>query len=252
MSLAYSDTGPRVWANSRAQDVRYIPMPRVQAARLYHRAVKRIILLEHIRAWAKPNRRSSPRHTVERVLRALLFDFLNYATGRLDPSYAAIAQRAGCSLRTAKRAVAYLARIKILSWLRRCHVAPGKDGRYELVQDTNAYWFNSPGQWSPANEADPPSPPPRDTAGLQLELSGFQNPSPNDQVQSWLDAMPPNTTLEDIATNLDALATMNEARAPRDGYLATTIARRQRSQAAEIRAIDAVVRLALALMRTVH
>ena len=33
-------------------------------------------------------------HTALQVLHALIFDFLNYASGRLDPSYAAIARKA--------------------------------------------------------------------------------------------------------------------------------------------------------------
>ena len=41
------------------------------------------------------------------VLHALIFDFLNHRTGRLDPSYAAIAAKAGVCVRTvATRAAA--------------------------------------------------------------------------------------------------------------------------------------------------
>jgi hypothetical protein len=34
------------------------------------------------------------------VLHTLIFDFMNYTTGRLDPSYAAIATKAGVCART--------------------------------------------------------------------------------------------------------------------------------------------------------
>jgi hypothetical protein len=39
-------------------------------------------------------------HTGLIVLRSLLFDFLNLATGRLDPSYEAIAERTGLARST--------------------------------------------------------------------------------------------------------------------------------------------------------
>ena len=46
-------------------------------------------------------------HTGLAVLHALIFDFLNHRTGRLDPSYAAIAAKAGVCVRTvATRAAA--------------------------------------------------------------------------------------------------------------------------------------------------
>jgi AraC-like DNA-binding protein len=172
MSMATADFGrnaPRVWTGSARNPIRFVPVPKPQAVRLFHRALKRIDLDQMHRAWAKPNRRKTPPHSVERVLRAMIFDFLNFRTGRLDPSYAAIARAAGCSVRTAKRAIKYLGQLKILSWVRRCFGWTNPDGRYQLDQDTNAYWLNSQTQWSKADAGESPAPFP-ETYGAQPPL----------------------------------------------------------------------------------
>jgi DNA-binding transcriptional regulator YhcF (GntR family) len=79
--------------------------------------------------WSAPSRASS----------ALIFDFYNYTTGRLDPSYEAIAAKARCSQATVARCLAALKRLGVLDWQRRCTGVVGDDGRYQLEQDTNAY-----------------------------------------------------------------------------------------------------------------
>ena len=67
--------------------------------RLYHKA----------RAFERQTRQQGNRTarsaaTVLLVLHALLFDFLNYATGRLDPAIATIARKACISMRAASSA----------------------------------------------------------------------------------------------------------------------------------------------------
>src|SRR4051812_18711848 len=54
------------------------------------------------------------------VLHALLFDFLNYTTGRLDPSYAAIAWKANLCKRAVADALKRLHGLGIITWIRRC------------------------------------------------------------------------------------------------------------------------------------
>jgi hypothetical protein len=51
------------------------------------------------------------------VLHALMFDFLNFATGRLDPSYVAIARKANVCERTVATALARLRELGILHWV---------------------------------------------------------------------------------------------------------------------------------------
>ena len=72
------------------------------------------------------------------VLHALIFDFLNHRTGRLDPSYAAIAAKAGVCVRTVASALQRLKALGILNWVRRC-AENWRDGRFVLEQQSNAY-----------------------------------------------------------------------------------------------------------------
>ena len=73
------------------------------------------------------------------VLHSLVFDFLNYRTGRLDPSYTAITRpRLESALRTVATALKRLRELGILNWVRRC-AENWRDGRFVLEQKTNAY-----------------------------------------------------------------------------------------------------------------
>lgn len=93
------------------------------------------------------------------VLYVLLFDFLDYATGRLDPSYDAIARKAGVCRRAAVNAVHRLKTLGLLHWQRRCREDTGESGRFRLTQETNAYAVLSPACWRGYHEP-PPAPPP--------------------------------------------------------------------------------------------
>jgi hypothetical protein len=99
-------------------------------------------------------------HTGLAVLHALIFDFLNHRTGRLDPSYAAIAQKAGVCVRTVASALQRLKALGILNWVRRC-AASMRDGRFVLEQDTNAYVVLPESYWCGYRPpAEPPGPAP--------------------------------------------------------------------------------------------
>ena len=80
------------------------------------------------------------------MLHALIFDFLNHRTGRLDPSYAAIAAKAGVCVRTVATALRRLRELGILNWVRRC-AESWRDGRFVLEQQTNAYAVLPESQW---------------------------------------------------------------------------------------------------------
>ncbi len=101
-------------------------------------------------------------HTALQVLHALLFDFLNYTSGRLDPSYAAIARKANVCQRTVANALNRLRALGILNWVRRCAESRREDGRFMLEQDTNAYAVLPETQWRGYR---PPLDPPRPEAG---------------------------------------------------------------------------------------
>jgi hypothetical protein len=85
------------------------------AVRLWHRA------RDFDRGTHQPGRHGGTvGHTALQVLHSLVFDFLNHRTGRLDPSYAAIAAKAGVCVRTVASALKRLRELGILNWVRRC------------------------------------------------------------------------------------------------------------------------------------
>ena len=78
-----------VWSGSTTVPVKSTPLPKKAAVKLWHRA----------RAFDRQTRRAGHHggvvgHTALQVLHALIFDFMNWRSGRLDPSYAAIARAA--------------------------------------------------------------------------------------------------------------------------------------------------------------
>jgi hypothetical protein len=131
-----------VWRNSVAGPVRFAALSRKQAAKLWHAA----------RRWDRETRQPG-RHggiigrTALAALYALLFDFLNHRTGRLDPSLDAIAAKAGCCRRAVVDALARLRDLRLLAWQRRCEETRDEAGRFRLRQRTNAYGLLPPSQW---------------------------------------------------------------------------------------------------------
>jgi hypothetical protein len=104
-----------VWSGSVAKPVQFVAMPKKAAVRLWHRA------RDFDRGTHEPGRHGGAvGHTALAVLHALIFDFLNHRTGRLDPSYAAIAAKAGVCARTVATALQRLKALGILNWVRRC------------------------------------------------------------------------------------------------------------------------------------
>lgn len=240
-------SGRRAWSGSVRRPVRYVPISKLDATRLFHKALKRVNLDQIRRAWAKPNGRKAPPHSVERVLRALVFDCLNFRTGRLDPGHETIARLAGCSVRTVARAIRYLRALKIIGWLRRCFSWTSEEGRFQISQDTNAYWLNSPTTWGDLeNELHSAPPPPADLWGGELPRPRLLNPSVSDHRDTLLEGLPPGTTFEELATALDGLAALSEA--DRGSRIAFLAAQSKRRQAAELRAINAMLRLLQVLL----
>ena len=130
-----------VWSDSTTSPIRFQPIPKKAAVRLWHRA------RDFDRGTRRPGQHGGAvGHTGLAVLHALIFDFLNHRTGRLDPSYAAIAAKAGVCVRTVASALQRLKALGIPNWVRRCaeHWA---DGRFVLEQETNAYAVLPESQW---------------------------------------------------------------------------------------------------------
>jgi hypothetical protein len=189
--------GP-VWSDSTTAPVRFAPMAKKAAVRLWHRA------RDFDRGTHEPGRHGGAvGHTGLVVLHALIFDFLNHRTGRLDPSYAAIAAKAGVCVRTVASALQRLKALGILNWVRRC-AERWADGRFVLEQETNAYAVLPESQWRGYRPpAEPPGP----------ALGTWGEPAP------MLSALAQAALEGDLAAKVQALASD-----PKDG-LAAALAR---------------------------
>jgi hypothetical protein len=99
----YSRAPSPVWRNSTTARVRFQAMTHKEARQLY----------EEARRFENATR---PRNCQDgalssaglKLLYSLLFDFLNYATGQLDPAVGTLASKAGLSRRSAFRGLAQL------------------------------------------------------------------------------------------------------------------------------------------------
>jgi hypothetical protein len=141
-----------VWSGSTTKEIKFQRMPQKVATRLYHRA------RDFDRKTNKPGcHGGAVGPTALKVLEALIFDFLNYASGQLDPSYEQIARKANLCVRAVGNALRRLKELGILHWVRRC-AETWQDGRLVLEQETNAYAVLPPSQWRGYKE--PPEPPP--------------------------------------------------------------------------------------------
>jgi hypothetical protein len=187
-----------VWSGSTTAPARFVAMPKKQAIRLWHRA------REFDRGTHQPGKHGGAvGPTALAVLHSLVFDFLNFRTGRLDPSYAAIAHKAGVCVRTVATALQRLKALGILNWVRRC-AESWQDGRFVLEQETNAYGLLPESQWRGYRA---PQEPPAPAAGT------WGDPSP------MLSAVAQAALEGDLAAKVQALASD-----PKDG-LAAALAR---------------------------
>jgi hypothetical protein len=144
-----------VWSGSTTKTIRYQPLPRKVATKLFHRARD-----FDRRTRRKDHHGGAVGHAALQVLHALIFDFLNYRSGQLDPSHAQIASKANVCERTVRNALNRLRDLGILNWVRRC-AEKWLDGRFTLEQETNAYAVLPPSQWRGYREpAEPPPPMP--------------------------------------------------------------------------------------------
>src|SRR3954447_5336122 len=105
----------RVWSDSTSKPVQFTPLPKKAAMRLWRYAQ------ELDRQTKEKGRHGGViGHTGLKVLHTLIFDFLNFASGRLDPSHAAIARMANLCPHTVNDALKRLHAVGILGWVRRC------------------------------------------------------------------------------------------------------------------------------------
>jgi hypothetical protein len=131
-----------VWSGSTTRQTRFVPMPKKTAMRIYHKAAK----------WNARSKRAGCHggmigSHVLLVLHTLIFEFLNYSTGRLDPSYEGIQKKTRLCRQTVAKALAKLRDLGIINWIQRCRRDRDDDGRFALRQITNAYAILPATQW---------------------------------------------------------------------------------------------------------
>jgi len=142
-----------VWRDSTTSEVKFQPLPKKEAAKRWHKA-KRFDCQTH-----QPGKHGGAiGRTALEVLRVLLFEFLDYTTGCLEPSYEEIAKKAGVCRRAVAEALRRLKALGLLYWQRRSRPEADGNGGFRLVQETNAYASLPPSQWRGYYE--PPTAPP--------------------------------------------------------------------------------------------
>src|SRR3954471_1171013 len=144
-----------VWRDSTTKTVKFMPLKKKQAVKIFHKA----------RAFERQTRQKGKQDgALSRngllVLHALIFDCLNFATGRLDPAIETIAKKASISISSVKRGLANLKQSGLLHWIRRAAETHDEKGRFCLKQDTNAYGIVPPSKWLGFFDALPDAPPP--------------------------------------------------------------------------------------------
>jgi hypothetical protein len=149
------DAPQPVWRDSTDKPIKWKKIPRKDAKRWPWLAA------ELDRLTKKGNRchGGDIGPTALKVLQVLINEFLNFSTGRCDPSIKRIADRAILSPSAVHEALKRLAELGIVTWLRRCRDY-WQDGRYVREQLTNAYSFNPPQLWRTSIKVPDGPPPP--------------------------------------------------------------------------------------------
>jgi hypothetical protein len=141
-----------VWKDSTSGEVKFAPMTRKAARRIWHDARR------FERQTRVPGRQDGAigRNGLA-ILHCLLFDFLNWRSGALYPSQAAIADKAAISESSVTRGLAKLKAAGVVSWLRRCAEVAQAAGGFLMRQISNAYAVLPTSQWK--GYKAPPEPP---------------------------------------------------------------------------------------------
>ena len=155
-ALSRTHAGWPVWSGSTTEPVPFPRTTRRQAYRLFNLACA----LDRTSHQKGKHGGRLGRETLA-VFRVLIFDFLNYGTGRLDPSYAAIGRKAGwLSPRAVGTALKRLREMGLLHRIRRCRQELDERGAFRLRQETNAYVLLPTAHWRerPPVEQEPSAP----------------------------------------------------------------------------------------------
>lgn len=165
-AIEKSYSGFKVWKGSTTANVKAPPLSRKEAVRTFHDARRferqtRGFHESRYRPGKISRREGKLGRSALDVLHALLFDFRNDRTGRMDPSYASIALKACCSVSTVARSLARLKAAGILHWVNRCTTGKGPEGGFLMRQISNLYGLIPSTSWRGFKRPpDPPKPDP--------------------------------------------------------------------------------------------
>ena len=156
----------KVWKNSFEKQIKFVALTRKERSQIWLSACdfERQTSRWRKDAFGKMHYQGKLGRIGLIVLRVLLFDFLNMRSGRLDPSYEAIARKAIVSVRSVAYALAKLKAAGVLNWIRR-RCTRLIDGHATIEQDTNAYGLSAPSCWIGYRRAPDPPPPDSDSWG---------------------------------------------------------------------------------------
>jgi hypothetical protein len=193
----------KVWSGSTTKKVRFVPLPRKVATRIYHKAVD----------WNRRGKLAGCHggligSHVLLVLHTLIFDFLNHKTGRLDPSYSTLQKATRLCRQTVAKALARLKQLGILNWERRSRPDIDEHGGFILLQETNAYAILPSSQWHGYVDRPEPEPPHPSTWGASPPLPPLIEQATTDArdgdsmrtIVSRLDADPRDTLAATLAS----------------------------------------------------
>jgi hypothetical protein len=147
-----------VWKNSTTKNPKTAPLTRGEARQIVNH-LKRY--LRHTLTLTRAARRECLI-----LIDVMLFEFHNFKTGRLDPSYETLADRANMSRATVARYLRLLKAWGVINWVRR-RWNGYEDGRYTCKQESNSYAVLPPSQWKDYKAPPPPPRPERDEMGLE-------------------------------------------------------------------------------------
>ena len=120
-----------VWRDSTTAKVKFSPLPKKKAVKFFHK------MRDFERQTRQPGKQDGALgRSGLGVMHTLLFDFINYATGRLEPSLAAIACKACMSVSSVKRGLANLKAVGVLNWIRRAGETRDEKGRFWCVRQS--------------------------------------------------------------------------------------------------------------------
>ena len=152
---------PTVWPvhkGSHVGPVQFMPLGsnRAESRRRRWRIYRHARYFERVtRRWGDGKRNGALGYVALAVLHALLFDFMDLATGATFPGHEAIANAAGVHPRSVARAIVRLQAAGFLKWIRRARRLEESSVVFELVQDSNAYYFSEPDKHRPPEHTEP-------------------------------------------------------------------------------------------------